>query len=229
MSEARVLGQLLLMQSISIGLPDENAIFSFVCRGLLDLPGVTEARYAAIAPEKEEAATTRFPLRVGEASRGELLLTVEDPKAFAPYAHYLENFCFMLAVILEERSQRRQNDLLQSRLEARVQERTRELEEQIAERRSVERSLRESEASFRSIFDKTATGYLLASPDGRLLKVNAAMAGMLGYAIDELTLIDFRSITHPDDISISNEYVRSLLSGERETCQFEKRYTERHK
>ncbi|MBK7454187.1 MAG: PAS domain S-box protein [Anaerolineales bacterium] len=87
--------------------------------------------------------------------------------------------------------------------------------QEITERKRNEEILQKSEASFRSIFEKTATGYVLTALDGRLLKVNAAMADMLGYRMDALQEVNFQDITHPDDISISAESVRSLLAGKK--------------
>jgi PAS domain S-box-containing protein len=94
----------------------------------------------------------------------------------------------------------------------------------ITERKSVERKLLESEANFRAIFEKTSTGYIVLSVEGILLKINKAMADMIGYTVDEMLSSDFRIITHPDDIRKSEENIRTLLSGEQETVQFEKRY-----
>ena len=98
----------------------------------------------------------------------------------------------------------------------------------ISERKSTELALEQSEASFRLLFEKSAAGYVLTSPDGCLLKVNSALASMLGYTIDELQLVNLRDITHPDDISLSNENMRSQLSGDKDTLQFEKRYLHRN-
>ena len=103
-------------------------------------------RYTESVQEQVDASTVRIPLLVGQTPRGELLFAVSDPQAFAPYLDYLNNFFFMLAVILEERSQRRQNHLFQSKLEDHVQERTRQLLKTIAEREEIEKSLRASEA-----------------------------------------------------------------------------------
>jgi PAS domain S-box-containing protein len=97
----------------------------------------------------------------------------------------------------------------------------------ITDRKRAEDALRKSEASFRSIFEKSATGYVLLSPDGRMLKVNAAMADMLGYTVEELQQLDFRDITHPEDIAVSAESIRSLLTGQRDTYRLEKRYLHR--
>lgn len=94
----------------------------------------------------------------------------------------------------------------------------------ITARKQAEEALQKSEARFRSIFEQSANGYLLTAPDGRLLKVNAAMSNMLGYPLETLQQANFRDITHPDDLELSDNNLRRLLCGEVETSQFEKRY-----
>ncbi len=73
-------------------------------------------------------------------------------------------------------------------LEARVRERTRELDAvneslraENAERRKVEESLRQSEANYRNLFMNAPIGIFQASPEGRLLTANPALASTLGY------------------------------------------------
>lgn len=66
-------------------------------------------------------------MRTHNASYGELRYLVTDESAFAPYAEYLRNFAFMLALILEGRRQQNEIRRHQSTLEARVNERTAEL------------------------------------------------------------------------------------------------------
>jgi two-component system cell cycle sensor histidine kinase/response regulator CckA len=94
----------------------------------------------------------------------------------------------------------------------------------ITERKQAEIALQKSEAEFRTLFEKSATGYVMLSVDGHLLRVNEAMAKMLGRTIAELQNVNFRDITHPDDLSVSDESIRSLLAGENDTYRFEKRY-----
>jgi PAS domain S-box-containing protein len=132
------------MQSVLCNLPDERSIFSFVCRGLADLPGVAGTTHDPTGGEATDAAQQRFPLQVGSAHWGDLLVRVSDEAAFAPYRSYLNNFVFMVAVILEERRQRRLNEEHQTLLEQRVQDRTHQLTAEITERRVVEEALRRS-------------------------------------------------------------------------------------
>jgi PAS domain S-box-containing protein len=96
------------------------------------------------------------------------------------------------------------------------------------EMKKTKTALLKSETSFQSIFEKTSAGYVLMAPDGQLLNVNPALAEMLGYTVEELRQSNFRDITHPDDIALSMESLRSLLAGERDTYRFEKRYIHRN-
>ncbi len=84
--------------------------------------------------------------------------------------------------------------------------------------------LRKSEARFRTIFERSTVGKSLTAPDGRLLKVNQALADMLGYSIEEMQQLDIAQVTHPDDVAASREFIRSLMAGEQNACRFEKRY-----
>src|SRR5512140_1324779 len=104
---ASVLGQLLLMQGILGTLPDEQSIFSFVCRGLTDIPGVAGAHFSDQPEETTDVSIVRFPIRIGNSGRLVLAIKVHDPAAFAPYKDFVTNFCFILTVILGERNQRR--------------------------------------------------------------------------------------------------------------------------
>jgi PAS domain S-box-containing protein len=51
----------------------------------------------------------------------------------------------------------------------------------ITKRRKIEEELREAEQRFRSIFEETIVGVFQATPDGRYLSVNPAMARISGY------------------------------------------------
>jgi PAS domain S-box-containing protein len=74
------------------------------------------------------------------------------------------------------------------------------------------------------VFLQAAIGNSVTAPDGRLLEVNPAMAGMLGRTVEEMGCLDYAAITHPEDLAESRECVRTLLAGERETYRLRKRY-----
>jgi PAS domain S-box-containing protein len=145
MIQAQVLSRLLVMPDQLIDLPDEQAIFSFVCRSLLDTPGIAAVRYNAVSEARHDPHTIAIPLPAGKTDWGELLFTVSDREAFAPYHDYLASFCSMLTVILEERVSRRQSEQYRLHLKQMVLERTRQLQKRIDEKQQIEESLRQSQ------------------------------------------------------------------------------------
>jgi PAS domain S-box-containing protein len=96
-----------------------------------------------------------------------------------------------------------------------------------AARREVEHARHESDERFRSAFVHSAIGMALVSLQGQMLKVNRALCAMLGYDEPELLTRDFQSLTHPDDLPGDLQQVRSLLAGEAQSYQMEKRYYHR--
>jgi two-component system cell cycle sensor histidine kinase/response regulator CckA len=211
---APVLGQLLLMQSVVGTLPDEPAIFSFVCRGLSDLPGVAGASHAAAGTETAEPATVRFPLRTGQSRWGELLLKVADPAAFTPYAEYLQNFCAMLAVILEERHQRRLNKQHEDQLEQRVQRRTKKLTEEIEERRKAEEQLQKSQALLHSMVEGTPDAVFIKDLQGRYLLFNNAAERLTGRPASKVLGLDDHSLFPPSEAAAVMAADRKVIEGE---------------
>ena len=94
----------------------------------------------------------------------------------------------------------------------------------IAERRRMEEALRENEELFRGAFDHAPIGMALVSLDGRWLRVNRSLCGIVGYSEAELLATDFQSITHPEDLRADLDCVRRMLDGEIQTYQIENRY-----
>lgn len=82
----------------------------------------------------------------------------------------------------------------------------------------------ESEAKFRTAFERVAVGMVLTSPQGELLRVNEAFASMLGYTPHEIFPLNFACLTHPDDVELSIDQMKSLLRGDAYSCCFTKRY-----
>jgi diguanylate cyclase (GGDEF)-like protein/PAS domain S-box-containing protein len=93
----------------------------------------------------------------------------------------------------------------------------------ITERHTLELQLRESEQCFFGAFQYAAIGMALTRPDGRFLRVNAAVCQMLGYREDELLALDINQITPAEDIAIDTLLMTQLLDGQRESYQLEKR------
>ncbi len=92
----------------------------------------------------------------------------------------------------------------------------------ITERNQMEETLRDSEERFRKAFDGAPIGMALVGPDGRWLKVNAALCEIVGYSEDELLTTTFQDITHSDDLETDLHYVRQMLSGAIRTSEGER-------
>ncbi|MBJ7520524.1 MAG: EAL domain-containing protein [Solirubrobacteraceae bacterium] len=97
--------------------------------------------------------------------------------------------------------------------------------------KDVAAQLREVEARFRTAFDQAPIGMALVSlsPNsfGRFLQVNPALCAMLGYDEADLRTRTYREITHPADVSPSEEQVTAMVDGVTAGGEIEKRYRHR--
>ena len=84
--------------------------------------------------------------------------------------------------------------------------------------------LQESQERFRTTFEQAAVGIAHVNADGQFLRVNEKLCQLLGFTRDEMMSINFKSITHPDDIKKSIEFLHQLLSGNLNHATIEKRY-----
>jgi PAS domain S-box-containing protein len=92
------------------------------------------------------------------------------------------------------------------------------------ERVAAMRALRETQERFRLAFEDAPHGMALMSLEGRFVRVNHALCRILGYGADELATLDFRAITHPDDLAEDSQLAARLIRGEIPSYELEKRY-----
>lgn len=97
------------------------------------------------------------------------------------------------------------------------------VKQDITQRKHAEDALRESEDKFKYIFDHSPLGKSITFPEGQI-NVNAAFCTMFGYSQEELKNRSWQDITHPDDIAPTQKILDPLLSGEKDSVQFTKRY-----
>ncbi|WP_141105970.1 PAS domain S-box protein [Nodularia sp. NIES-3585] len=123
----------------------------------------------------------------------------------------LSNLLEQLEIIVEQRTVelRKINDSLQA---------------EITERQRIEKALRESEQQFRAAFHQAAVGIAHVGTNGQWLLVNQKLCDIVGYTSEELQLLNFQDITHPDDIDTDLNYVNQMLIGEIHNYSLEKRY-----
>jgi len=93
----------------------------------------------------------------------------------------------------------------------------------LMERKQAEDKIRLSEDKFRYMFDNSVIGKSITFPSGEI-HVNKALCEMLGYSPEELQKRKWQDITHTDDIQTTQKAVDSLISGEKESMRFIKRY-----
>jgi PAS domain S-box-containing protein len=110
-----------------------------------------------------------------------------------------------------------QLERLNRELELRVAERTAELEASTTR-------LRESEESFRAIFDNAGIGISVLNRDTSLLKVNTTMQEMFGYSAAEILNTELAAYTYPEDVLSDIDLFRDVFAGRLDRYQVEKRY-----
>lgn len=95
----------------------------------------------------------------------------------------------------------------------------------VSAQKAAEVALRESESRFRNIFEAGPIGMVLIEvADGRLRDVNPAFCAMLGYTADELKLMTFVDVTHPDSRPSTQEAFRKVVYNQLGMQGEEKKY-----
>lgn len=77
---------------------------------------------------------------------------------------------------------------------------------------------------FESAFNHSSIGMALVALNGRWLKVNPSVCRLLGYQEADLLQINFQTLTFPEDLETDMAHVNSLLKGEIDSYEMEKRY-----
>jgi PAS domain S-box-containing protein len=90
-------------------------------------------------------------------------------------------------------------------------------------RKQEEAALRLSEDKFKYVFEYSVSGKSFTQPSGAM-EVNQAFCDMLGYSREELTQLKWQEITYPDDLEITQKMIDLLLSGEKDSVHFNKRF-----
>ncbi len=106
--------------------------------------------------------------------------------------------------------------VLKDRLERFAPAVRRALDEAANRRRqaSAEAESRASEERFRATFEQAAVGMAHIAPDGRLVRVNARLCQILGYARDDLMALGLEPLAVSSDAGAERRALQSLLAGE---------------
>jgi PAS domain S-box-containing protein len=84
----------------------------------------------------------------------------------------------------------------------------------ITERKQAEEALRKSEEKFRALFESATDGIFLVSTEGVIVSVNAAMARMHGYSVDEMASMDLADLDTPETGRLAPARLQRLFAGE---------------
>ena len=91
--------------------------------------------------------------------------------------------------------------------------------------RPLIRTIREREERFRTIFEESPIGIaLIDSFTGKIYEVNPKFAGIAGRTREEITNIDWMTITHPDDVQEDLDNMAALNAGKISGFNMIKRY-----
>ncbi|HEY9656411.1 MAG TPA: PAS domain S-box protein, partial [Crinalium sp.] len=93
-----------------------------------------------------------------------------------------------------------------------------------SERQQAEAALRKSEQWFRNVFNTTAVGMVVMSPEGVMLQANAAYCRMIGYTRTELLTKTCQQLVYPDDFEQGQVQLQQLLTGDVTAYHQERRY-----
>src|SRR5687768_16756568 len=77
---------------------------------------------------------------------------------------------------------------------------------------------------FRLAFEQAAAGISVVAPSGEYLHANQAFCEFVGYSLDQLRSMSFRSLLHPDDRVRSNDLVDRMLRGDLSEARWERRF-----
>lgn len=91
----------------------------------------------------------------------------------------------------------------------------------------VAADLREASEPFERAFEESPHGMAIVSMDGRILRANDTLCGMLGYSRTELQSMNFQSLTTPDTIEGDLRLFEETKSGLRRGYTYPKAYIKR--
>lgn len=92
------------------------------------------------------------------------------------------------------------------------------------ERQQSDHRLRESEELYRATFEHAPVGVAHLDLEGRWLQVNTRLCEITGYSREELLSLNYRDITHPEDLGPDVAGKQALLYGTSTESSREKRY-----
>ncbi|MBL4685508.1 MAG: PAS domain S-box protein [Nannocystaceae bacterium] len=88
-------------------------------------------------------------------------------------------------------------------------------------------ALNRRERHFSTLFENCPVGAVVADLQGQFIQWNQAFLDVLGFAEEEFQGKTIRSITHPDDLADTRQWLQSLIQGDETSVRMQKRYLRR--
>lgn len=212
---AEIIAQLSSMQALVSKIDNEKTIMSFICKGFLDIPGIKNVIFV----ESSSNNTTKYDYSL-EISHNEnrhyiLQFTFSDQKLVKQYIPYLENFCIVIGVILDERKHRLRNKEMSENLERRVFDRTKELNDEIEHRKKIEESLNFSKQQLTFALSTSKSGIFDWNITENTLYFDDNYYFLAGYQPGDFPhrYEEWVNRIHPDDVDKSLKKLEQYLQG----------------
>jgi PAS domain S-box-containing protein len=94
----------------------------------------------------------------------------------------------------------------------------------INERIRAEDQLQATANRLQAILDNAPVGIVVRTRDYRFVETNAAFRRMIGCSGEDIKHVDWKALTHPDDIARNADLVDRLMQGKLKNYDYEKRY-----
>jgi diguanylate cyclase (GGDEF)-like protein/PAS domain S-box-containing protein len=99
-----------------------------------------------------------------------------------------------------------------------------ELREANEAARRLTTQLEQREQLMRTLYDTTSVGICVIDSNGRLGHVNQRMANMFGYSAEEITGMEYSQLVDPEERSLGQLSIRTLLNQEADLVERERHY-----
>lgn len=93
----------------------------------------------------------------------------------------------------------------------------------VSDKHKAEEELKASQGRFRAYFEQSQVGMAVTHPSKGWLEINNRLTEIFGYQLDELKLLGWEKLTHPEDIAPDVQKFQNMLDGKFDSYTMDKR------
>lgn len=221
---AEVLSKILLIQNMLGHLAKEKDIINFVSKGLIELPGIEDVKYVSTSDSDSDIGSNNniFKVTIKGKTFGLFRLKYSNYSLSKPYIPYIQNLCFMIAIIFEEKYQREIVLKHQEDLETMVKDRTSLLTEEIKERIKTQELVILEKNRAEEYLRISEAIILELNTNGDIVNINEQGYKTLGYSRkSDLIGQNWFQIAIPKEFQIKiKEVFNKIISGKEEVTEY---------